>query len=109
MQIVEYKKILLNGSLVNPEWIIEGDMLYNPIDKTYVGLVLHENKREYYIPDSVRYLTVQESIDRSLQIHTQIPYKKAHILEEPPYNIEEVEIFVQEYLDAMLSKFEDNL
>lgn len=108
MQLVEYKKILTNGSLANPEWIIEGDMLYDPEDKTYVGIVLPEADREYYIPDSVTYLTIGESIARSLNIHKLTPYKKAHISGEPKLTTTEVEEFVEEYINAVLSKFEEN-
>ena len=48
MKIVEYKKHLnYNNQLVDPPWIIRGDMFFDTDSKTYIGLVLSENERKF--------------------------------------------------------------
>lgn len=76
MKIVEYKKHLnYNNQLVDPPWIIRGDMFFDTDSKTYIGLVLSENEREYFIPDSVVYLTKENLIERLKPLHEQRPFQ----------------------------------
>ena len=60
MQIVEYKRYLVNGVLVDPEWIEVGRIMGGESLNSYIGLVLNEEDRMFYIPDSVEYKTLEE-------------------------------------------------
>lgn len=75
MKVVEYKKIISEtGSVINPPWIVYGDMFFRELDKTYVGLVLNEDERDYYIPDTVTYLTIDDLVDRLAPFHKERPF-----------------------------------
>jgi len=65
MICVEYKKHLVSAKLTDPEWVSHGGMYFNPADKTYVGFVKEESDRDYYIPDGLKELTLEE-----LQVRT---------------------------------------
>lgn len=98
MQIVEYKKHLVDDELKDPEWVVRGSLLYNPLDKTYIGFVLDEEDREYYLPDTVSILTEEEVVIRSLSIHESQPYKAAHIPGEPDLTEDQVREMVISFI-----------
>jgi len=75
MQFVEYKQHLLNGKVVDPEWIIKGKYLFNPQDKTWVGLTYDETERDYYLPDSLIVLDREGLISRCKDIHINNKYQ----------------------------------
>jgi len=59
MIVVEYKRHLVNGVLVDPEWVKDGG--YFPVEGTWIGLVESEEDRKYYIPGSLVHIsTVNE-------------------------------------------------
>jgi hypothetical protein len=60
MQIIEYKKHLKNKELINPEWVIDGNHFHSHLDNTYIAKVPDEDVREYYIPDGLVVLTIEE-------------------------------------------------
>lgn len=64
MKIVEYKKHLVNGCLVDPEFIFSGNAFNNLIDNTWIGKVLDESARNYYVPDTLVELTREQLIQR---------------------------------------------
>lgn len=72
--IVEYKKHLVNGAIVDPEWIIKGSYFKDTVNNTWIGLCLEESERDYYIPDSVEILDRAGLIERAKNIHAQNPY-----------------------------------
>ena len=53
MICVEYCKHLANGNLIDPPWLENGGYYYNPSNSTYVGFVLPESEREFFVPDDV--------------------------------------------------------
>jgi hypothetical protein len=65
-EIVEYKLQLNENGLLVPYWVHSGGWFYNDLDKTYVGIVLDSTSRNYYIPDSVLTMSLQNVIDRVL-------------------------------------------
>lgn len=74
--IAEYKLIKLYAGVtgvVTPGWIIDGGYFKDPDNHTMIGTVLPENEREYYVPDTVKYLTKSELIERVLDIHERHP------------------------------------
>ncbi len=77
MKIVEYRKHLFNGQVVDPEWIIQGSYFYDRDSDTYMGFVLSSEDRQYYIPDTVEFLTEEEAIFRVLDIHSRYPWIKS--------------------------------
>jgi hypothetical protein len=74
-KVIEYKKHIESSGLVNPPWIIVGDIWYDESTKTYVGIVLDESEREYYVPDTVQYLTKENLCDRLREKHDEQPFR----------------------------------
>ena len=64
--IVEYMKHLVNGELVNPEWIVQGDFFPNPNDNTYVGIVT--DNRSFYLPKTLKVMDRVSIQSRNLDI-----------------------------------------
>lgn len=73
MKIVEYKRHLVSGVVQDPEFIISGGVFINPANTTWVGKILDEADRPYYVPDSIVELTRQELIDRQLALQATYP------------------------------------
>lgn len=73
MKIVEYKRHLVSGVVQDPEFIISGGVFINPTNATWVGKILDEADRPYYVPDSIVELTRQELIDRQLALQAIYP------------------------------------
>ena len=69
MKIVEYKKHLVNGCLIDPEFIVSGNMFNDPINNTWVGKILDESERKYYVPDTLLELTRDQLIERVLSLN----------------------------------------
>ena len=105
MKFVEYKKVLVNGKPVDPEWVIHGSFLFDKTNRTLIGLVEEEQNREYYIPDTVVYLTEEEIIQRHLNIHEADPFLKQDYEADPSgqvmvnQSIEEIRAFVEKELN----------
>jgi hypothetical protein len=104
MKIVEYKKHLINGVNIIPEFIHDGNYFYDADTKTWIGLVLDISDREYYVPDTLTELTNEELIIRQLNIHSNNPITKLEITSDPHSNIinlteEEVISNINEWLD----------
>jgi hypothetical protein len=58
--IVEYKMNRSeNGYMIVPPWV-ECPGFFQKDDHTYIGFVSSEANREFYVPDTVTYLTVEE-------------------------------------------------
>jgi hypothetical protein len=68
MKIVEYKKHLHGTQLVNPDWIIAGNQFFDNSNNTFVGTVLEESERLYYIPDGLVELTMENVKDRAIRL-----------------------------------------
>lgn len=83
MKIVEYKKHLINGMICDPEFIVNGGNFFNSLDNTWVGLVLEESERMYYVPDTLTFLTQQQLVDRQLSIHSVNPFTKLSDMNDP--------------------------
>ena len=76
MKIVEYK---LHGNpngkgMVTPGFIQNGGFYRNPDDHTMLGCV--DDPAEYYLPDTLVYLTLAEAKTRQLAIHAKYPMQK---------------------------------
>lgn len=69
MKIVEYKKHLVDGYLVDPEFIFFGNVFNDNVNNTWIGKVLDEAERKYYIPDTLVELTREELIQRALSLN----------------------------------------
>jgi len=66
--VVEYMKHLVNGELVNPEWIVEGDFFPNTNDNTYIGTVVDKENRTYYVPDTLKVMDKVSIQERNLKM-----------------------------------------
>lgn len=56
-----------------PAWVKDGGMWLDPDNHTYIGFVLDESDREYYVPDTLVELTVAEVKTRVLDINSRYP------------------------------------
>ena len=75
MPVVEYKHTISHmGKIEVPGYIVDRGYWGNPADKTYLGWVLPEADREYYVPDTLTELTKAECVTRALEIHAATPY-----------------------------------
>jgi hypothetical protein len=73
--ILEYKSELnYDGQLCPPPWVKIPGYFQDPDTFTLIGF--SPSIREYKIPDTVTKLTLQEAIDRVLDINTRYPMKK---------------------------------
>lgn len=73
MKIVEYKRHLVSGMIRDPEFIVSGGVFLNPADATWVGKVLDEADRTYYVPDSLVELTRETLIARQMALQLTYP------------------------------------
>ena len=76
MKIIEYK---LHGNpagkgMVTPGFVDNGGYYHNPDDYSMIGLV--PDPCEWYIPDTITYLTLAELKTRQLAIHAKYPMQK---------------------------------
>jgi len=103
MRIIQYKKIIIEtGQIINPPWIVVGD-LFNNDSNIFIGLILEESDRPYSVPDNLVYLSRQQLIDRLLPLHNQRKFSKKILIEE---NMVRVEFqTVEEFLDFWCQKY----
>ena len=75
MKMLEYKlHAPANGvGMSIPPWVHNGGHWYNGDDYTMIGF--SPDTTEYYIPDSVDFLTLAELKARQVAIHANYPYK----------------------------------
>ena len=83
MKIAEYK---LHGNpngkgMVTPGFIQNGGYYHNPDDYTMLGFV--DDPAEYYLPDTLVYLTLAEAKARQLAIHAKYPMQKLEAAGDP--------------------------
>ena len=90
MKVVEYRKHLINGKVVDPEWIISGGHYFDSATKTFVGTVEEEEDRMYHVPDTLLTLTFEGCVQRAMLIHTHTPFMRAELLEPTPLTEEEI-------------------
>ena len=76
MRMLEYKlHAPMNGhGMSTPVWVDNGGHWYNNADHTMIGFA--PDTTEYYIPDSVDFLTLTELKARQVAAHANYPYKK---------------------------------
>lgn len=72
--IIEYKLIREAGVTTTPSWVFSGGQFQNPDDFTMIGTTPNDDKREFYLPDTVISLTRQQLVDRVLGIHHKYPF-----------------------------------
>ena len=83
MKIAEYK---LHGNpagkgMITPGFIQNGGYYLNPDDYTMLGFV--DDPAEYYLPDTLVYLTLAEAKARQLAIHAKYPMQKLEAVGDP--------------------------
>jgi len=73
MTIIEYKLHSSPNGLVTPSFVKDGGGFHNPDDFTLVGII--KDDVEYYVPDTLTILTLEELQARQLAIHAKYPMK----------------------------------
>lgn len=79
MKIIEYKLHAYNskGAMTTPNWVSHGGQFRDPEDYTMIGMVPEEADREYYVPDTLTYYTLEELKARNVAMHnTKGAWKK---------------------------------
>lgn len=74
MKIVEYKLHAVSNGMTTPGFVRNGGHYSNPDDNTMLGFV--PEPCEYYLPDTLSYLTLDEAKLRVLAIHEKYPMGK---------------------------------
>lgn len=96
MTIIEYKLHPSPKGMVTPSFVKDGGGFYNPDDFTLIGV--SEEDAQYYIPDTLTTLTLEELQARQLAIHAKYPMKDDTSKET--LSDEEVNAAVKEWVDA---------
>lgn len=91
MKIVEYKLHAMSNGMTTPGFIRNGGHYSNPDDNTLLGFI--PDPCEYYLPDTLEYLTLDEAKIRQLLIHSKTPMMNHNIetMEMTSMTDEEVE------------------
>lgn len=97
--LVEYKLVKEYIGMIVPAFIEDGGYFNDPDNYTFVGTVLPESDREYYVPDSLLYLSKEELLTRVLDIHSRYPMSKMVETESVLMTEEEVEEMVNQWCD----------
>jgi len=67
--IVEYKMNMSErGYMIVPPWVENCGYFFDDVKKTYIGFVSSEANREFYVPDTITYLTIEEVKQRVYDI-----------------------------------------
>lgn len=73
--ILEYMLIKENDKMRAPSWVEDGGYFRDPDNFTMVGWTPAEGVREYYVPDTVLKLTLEQLVARVLDINSRYPMK----------------------------------
>lgn len=106
MKIVEYKKHAVSkendpDGVKDPAWIHKGGFFFNSEDNTFVGLVLNESDRLYYVPETVVELTPDELKTRCKHIQTLHPVKP-FTKDGNDMSDTEIESFIDEWINEKI-------
>jgi hypothetical protein len=72
-QVFEYMMHRTKNGIQTPEWVVDGDWFYHPENKTYLMIV--DEDRNYYIPDSLTELSKDDVISRIIEINSITPIR----------------------------------
>ena len=102
MAIIEYKLHPV-GRGVNisnkiPDFVVDGGYFNNPDDHTFIGII--EDNAEYYIPDTLTTLTLEQLQTRQRAIHAKYPMKKVGETPEDTLTDDEVDSAVKDWVDT---------
>jgi len=108
MAVIEYMLHRVNGGTKRevPSFVGDRGHWISPIDGSYIGWV--DDSRDYYVPDSIVYLTREQFIARQQAIHQQQPFviESDPLSENPPASLTEQEVTDQmgAWYDAFVTK-----
>jgi hypothetical protein len=101
MPVAEYMLHAQGNTRQVPDFIGDRGHWFNPSDHTYVGWI--SETRDFYVPDTIEYLTKESFVQRILSIHSVYPYKKRledeETREEVEMTIEEVTLQAETWYD----------
>lgn len=113
MAVIEYMLLRDNGSQqrFTPGFVKDRGHHFSPIDNTLIGWI--EDKRDYYVPDTIVILTKEKFIERQLEIHSKFPMEERSTLPDQLATVltdEQVRERSSEWYDAFVFKntTEDN-
>jgi len=109
MAVVEYmlQKINGNSKAEIPGFIGDRGHWYNSADHTYVGWI--DDERDYYVPDSIKTLTKEQFVTRTLGMHATNPMMNEMDMENPDAEPEamtdaEVTTMAEQWYDNFVSQ-----
>ena len=71
MPFYEYKKNKVVHASVVPDFIQTAFHFWDPETKTDIGYIPHEDKRDYYVPDSLVEVTLEDLVARTLDLKSR--------------------------------------
>ena len=101
MAVAEYMFQLQGGKKVIPDFIEDRGHWYNPADHTFVGWI--RDNRDFYVPDTIVYLTREDLVQRCLTMHSANPFRK---MSEP--GTEETEFMTEEEVRSQAETWYDD-
>jgi hypothetical protein len=73
MAVIEYMLVKEGAGRKVPEFVGDRGHWFNPSDNSWIGWVA--DTRDYYVPDTIVYLTKEQFVARQLAIHAVSPIK----------------------------------
>lgn len=93
MAVAEYMFVIDDmGRKQVPGYIRDRGYWHNPSDNTYIGWI--KENRDYWVPDTIVFLTKEQFLQRQLAIHSAFPMKKGEI-----FNNTQTDMTVEEVTD----------
>lgn len=104
MAVAEYMFQLQGGKKVIPDFIEDRGHWYNSADHTFVGWI--RDDRDFYVPDSIVYLSKEDLVQRLLGMHNVNPFAKPTEPGAEAVTMTEVEVREQAeaWYDAFVAK-----
>ena len=104
MPIVEYKfNVSEEGKNIIPGYIVDRGYHYRDSDKTYLGFVLAEADREYWIPDPLAEKSKSDCVTRALAMHSASPFMRDSDGTEVTMSNSEVTSDIENWYDQIIA------
>lgn len=104
MAVIEYMLHRVNGGTRKeiPGFVGDRGHWMSPVDGSFVGWV--DDVRDYFVPNTIVYLTREQFISRQLAIHAQQPFQT---FEDPTSETPPATLTEQEVTDQMGAWYDD--
>ena len=95
----EYKLHMKSDGVNHPDFVLNGGYFWN--GKTYIAVIPDETERNYYVPDTLVELSLEDLKNRARYIQHNISHDK--IVDPTDYHVltdQEVDLYVTNWYDS---------